>query len=679
MLRKSVPFLIAGLLALPGVSFAKGTVWLPDTNQTTCFDSKGMPRSCSSGSGEDGVTHSGEIPWPASRFTDNGNGTVTDKLTGLIWSKHANAPNRALPDTSVNNCPNAETNMLWQDALDFITCLNANQHAGFSDWRLPNVNELESMVNLAAADSAAYLNANGFGFGPGLSQVQPIPYWAATSNASDPAAQSAAAAWDVDLVKGNSYSTLKNELSRGVWPVRGASTGLAQLIKTGQSGCFDDVGDTGDKRPCSETGEDGEKLAGTAWPAERFKVNAGATFAFDRVTGLIWSTATQTPGPSSCDDTGLNLDWQQALDHVDCLNDEAYLGRSDWRLPNRKELQSLTDYSRGAPALPAGHPFNDKLGKTYWTGTTDASSPTDAWVVRTLDGNISSAGKAATLPAWPVSGPDLALPSLTIDQGDMSIKATKQTISGTVDAGATVTVSVKGGTPVAANVTGTTWSYTIDPLATGVSDITVSAANFSENIKTAAVSITKNIVAPVLFLNPVTTLTNRKSHTLSGTVEAGATVAVMAGTTNVPVTVDAAGTTWSSVIPALVEGTNTITVTATDAAGTQTTLPPATITLDTIPPVTAATPAPGSFTDSVAVTLKATEAGSIIHYTTDGTPVTTASPVYSAPIKLAATATTPFTVQFMAVDQAGNAEPVNKTVYIGHLGCDLNGDGKVDV
>ena len=55
-----------------------------------------------------------------------------------------------------------------------------------------------------------------------------------------------------------------------------------------------------------------------------------------------------------------------------CLNTNAYLGRSDWRLPNRKELRSLADYSTGAPALPAGHPFNDLVGITYWSSTTNA-------------------------------------------------------------------------------------------------------------------------------------------------------------------------------------------------------------------------------------------------------------------------------------------------------------------
>ena len=485
MLKRSVHIFIIGLLAMPGLAAAKGTVQLPATNQTTCFDSKGNVRTC------DDV---GGVAWPAPRFIDKGDGTVNDKLTGLTWSKHANAPNRALPGDLPNACLNAEKDMIWLDALDFIACLNAKNHAGSKNWRLPNLNELESMVNLEFVDSSAYLNSSGFGF-PGLllTDVKSSPYWTATSDSSDTVIQSAAAAWEVDLAKGDSFSTLKNERKRGVWPVRdGDSSGPAQLRQTGQAGCFDDLGDT---RPCATMGEDGEKLAGAVWPASRFQVNAGAPFAFDRVTGLIWSTATQTPGPAACADTGLNLDWQQALDHVACLNTNTYLGRSDWRLPNRKELQSLTDYSKGAPALPGGHPFNDKVGKTYWSATSDASVPRNARVVSMLDGTLSSAVKTGTLPVWPVSGPDLTPPNLTVTQGIARTKIASQIISGTVEAGGSVDVVVNGGAPVAATVNGTDWSFTIKPLALGLNNITVIAADFSENPATAAVN-------PITFIPP---------------------------------------------------------------------------------------------------------------------------------------------------------------------------------
>ena len=564
MHKTFVEILFAVVLTLPGLAVAAGTVQLPATGQTACFAANGSPRACA-GTGEDGEKGAGAA-WPLPRFSDNGNGTVTDNLTGLIWSKHANAPSRALPGNPNNGCPNAENDMIWLDALDFISCLNTRNHAGFSDWRLPNLHEMESVVNAGVANSAAYLNANGFGFGPGLpSEVRASQYWTSTSDESSVASPdlSAAAAWDVDLVKGDfPFSTLKNGQANAVWPVRGVSTGTAKLWMSGQTLCFDDIGAP---RPCPATGEDGEKLAGTAWPAPRFKPNTDATFALDRLSGLLWAAATQTPGPPACADTGLNLNWQQALSHVACLNTNAFLGRTDWRLPNRKELRSLVDYSRGAPALPAGNPFSDQAGNTYWSSSSNPVTPDEAWVVRMFDGGLSGAAKAGILPAWPVSGPDLVPPGLTIAQGDMTTRAASQAISGTAETGSTVSVTVNGGVPIPAVVSGANWSLDVGPLSAGPNTIVVTAADFSENQATASIHITLDNAAPALTFSQFATPTNKPTQTIGGTVETGATVAVTKGAATLPVTVN--GSSWSALVTGLTAGVNNITVTATDAVG----------------------------------------------------------------------------------------------------------------
>jgi hypothetical protein len=102
--------------------------------------------------GDDGQYQAGAtIPNP--RFTDNGNGTVTDNLTGLIWLKNANCSG-----------PFA-TN--WQGALDFIAELNStgkmsgndcgdtsNVGSHQADWRLPNINELLSLVDWSQRNPA---------------------------------------------------------------------------------------------------------------------------------------------------------------------------------------------------------------------------------------------------------------------------------------------------------------------------------------------------------------------------------------------------------------------------------------------------------------------------------------------------------------------------------------------
>jgi hypothetical protein len=71
-------------------------------------------------------------PTAASRFTDNGDGTVTDNETGLMWSKTA-----------------ASEAIAWSDAIDAAL---ASTQAGYSDWRVPNILEAQSIVNFVTAN-----------------------------------------------------------------------------------------------------------------------------------------------------------------------------------------------------------------------------------------------------------------------------------------------------------------------------------------------------------------------------------------------------------------------------------------------------------------------------------------------------------------------------------------------
>lgn len=113
----------------------KGPAPVPKTGQYMCYSWEGIQIDCTSlGTGQDGHLQQG-VEWPDQRFTDNGNGTVTDNLTGLLWLKDA-------------NCFGART---WTDALSDCNGL-ASGSCGLSDgsssgdWRLPNVRELFSLV-----------------------------------------------------------------------------------------------------------------------------------------------------------------------------------------------------------------------------------------------------------------------------------------------------------------------------------------------------------------------------------------------------------------------------------------------------------------------------------------------------------------------------------------------------
>jgi hypothetical protein len=113
-----------------------------ETGQTTCWDASGTVMACA-GTGADGDLKSG-VDLPSPRFTDNGDGTVTDNLTGLIWLQDTACTD--LPGLSGSDSAAWETALWAVDSLASGTCsLTDGSAAG--DWRLPTINELQSLSN----------------------------------------------------------------------------------------------------------------------------------------------------------------------------------------------------------------------------------------------------------------------------------------------------------------------------------------------------------------------------------------------------------------------------------------------------------------------------------------------------------------------------------------------------
>lgn len=184
--------LVLATSLLPFASVQAAPANLPESGQTTCFDAGGGETTITcAGTGQDGDLKAG-VAWPNPRFTV-GTGAkvacVTDKLTGLMWMRTPDS----IPTT-------------WANAL---TVANNLTLCGFSDWRLPNINELESLLNSEVDNQATFLNAQGF------TGVQVDGYhWSSSSYAG-----SAALAWVVHLLDGHVYALSKSN-SNYVWPVR---------------------------------------------------------------------------------------------------------------------------------------------------------------------------------------------------------------------------------------------------------------------------------------------------------------------------------------------------------------------------------------------------------------------------------------------------------------------------
>jgi len=183
----------------------------------------------------------------------------------------------------------------------------------------------------------------------------------------------------------------------------------ADQPKSGQTVCYDA---TGAVVTCMNTGQDGDKLAGVAWPDQRFTpISAGTgTVITDNLTGLMWAG---DPTLSTLCSSGTTTTWQGALDYVACLNTNNYLSHNDWRLPNVNELESLV-HSGYNEELCAGlsctmnaawlntQGFSNVQADVYWSSTTYAGSTGVAWVVIMDVGYVGVGSKSDGYYVWPV-------------------------------------------------------------------------------------------------------------------------------------------------------------------------------------------------------------------------------------------------------------------------------------
>jgi hypothetical protein len=134
---------------------------IPWTGQRHCFDVSGNDVVCND-TGQDGELKMG-VSWPEPRFRQVNNHVLEDMLTGLFWTMDADLA-KGLTD--------------WNGALATVRGLNRNGYVGIDHWRLPNINELESLVD-ASKHSPALPDGHLFEH---VGQF----YWSSTTSFYDP-------------------------------------------------------------------------------------------------------------------------------------------------------------------------------------------------------------------------------------------------------------------------------------------------------------------------------------------------------------------------------------------------------------------------------------------------------------------------------------------------------------
>jgi hypothetical protein len=338
------------VVTMPAIERAPATVGsypIVDTGQNTFWNSNGeeiaAPVEGDAFYGQD-AQFAGNAP----SYQDNGDGTVSDLVTGLMWTQS--------PDLNGDGTINEADKLTLAEAVASTSKVTVG---GYSDWRLPTIKELYSLINFSGVDprlddtdpssQTPFIDTRYFKFGYGD--------FDAGERIID--AQFATSTLYVD----KTFLVLQTMF--GVNFADGRIKGYPPSISYGQ---------------WTEANFYVLYVRGNpAYGVNSFKDNGDGTVT-DEATLLMWSQ----------DDSGAGMNWEQALAWVQEKNAENYLGYNDWRLPNAKELQSIVDYTRApavtnSPALDPlfnATPITNEAGQDdyacYWSSTTHLGSARNA-------------------------------------------------------------------------------------------------------------------------------------------------------------------------------------------------------------------------------------------------------------------------------------------------------------
>lgn len=332
-------FSLLAILALSSICIAQVTedttktlnYRIVDTNQSRFFNNQSeiaRPQRGEAFFGQDA-----EYGFNPPKYIDNGDGTVTDLVTGLMWQQSFDHNN----DGKVGY----QDNMTYSELLAMVE--KGVSFAGYSDWRLPTIKEMYSLILF-----------NGKDIAPNSQSTDGLTPFIDTSVFEFAYGDLSAGERLIDVQCATSTIYTSKEVGKTVFGVNFADGRIKGY---------------GEKTPHGEKAFDYLLVRGNPHYGLNQLLDNGDGTITDKATGLMWMQ----------NDNGEGVIWQDALVYAE---ESKLAGYSDWRLPNAKELQSIVDYTRS----PAGNNtaaidplFTASLIKNeagepdfpwYWTSTT---------------------------------------------------------------------------------------------------------------------------------------------------------------------------------------------------------------------------------------------------------------------------------------------------------------------
>jgi hypothetical protein len=318
-----------------------GAYAIVDTGQDVCFDDEFAIVDPLEGQDFYGQDAQYEINAPSYALGPNGL-TVFDNQTGLIWQRS--------PDVTGDGEIDINDKLTFEQALAYPAQLNSESFAGRTDWRLPTIKELYSLIDFRGMDPTM---CETEGDCPGLRPFIDETYFDFGYGDTDAGERVIDSQWATSTLY---VSMVDGQLLFGVNFADGRIKGYWL------------------------TSPNGDKLfyvicvCGNEAYGENHYLDLANGTILDRATGLVWRQ----------EDSGYGMFWEDALAYAEDL---LFADAEDWRLPSVKELHSILDYSRapdisGSAAIDPVFSVTEMVNEEgvldypyYWSSTTHISYP----------------------------------------------------------------------------------------------------------------------------------------------------------------------------------------------------------------------------------------------------------------------------------------------------------------